>query len=78
MTVLNKILEQLGWLAGLATLMPPGSGGVLAERLRLSRAEGRCLARLDVGISHDELILLGGQDGSRVPIISVNSQRCFL
>ena len=56
----DKILLQLGWLTGLATIMPVGSAGRLAKRLRLSRVEDRCLARLDVGINDDELAMLNG------------------
>ena len=40
--------------------MPAGSARVLAKRLRLSRVEDRCLARLDVGINDDELAILNG------------------
>ncbi len=56
----DMILGQLGWLVGLATVMPAGCAGPLAKRLRLSRAEDRCLARLDTGISGDELAMLRG------------------
>ncbi len=56
----DKILVQLGWLTGLATIMPAGSGRRLAKRLRLSRVEDRCLARLDDGINDIELAMLNG------------------
>ena len=56
----DKMLSQLGWLAGLATIMPVGSARRLAKRLRLSRAEYQCLTRLDVGINDDELAMLKG------------------
>ena len=56
----DKMLAQLGWLTGLATIMPVGSAKRLAKRLRLSRVEGRCLARLDVGINDDDLAILNG------------------
>ena len=56
----DQMLAQLGWLVGLATIMPVGSAGWLAKRLRLSRVEDRCLARLDVGINDDELAMLKG------------------
>ncbi len=56
----DMMLGQLGWLVGLATVMPAGSARRLARRLRLSRAEDRCLARLDAGISGENLELLGG------------------
>ena len=56
----ERMLLQLGWLAGLATIMPVGSAGQLAKRLRLSRVEDRCFSRLDVGINDDELALLRG------------------
>ena len=56
----EKILVQLGWIAGLATIMPVGSAARLAKRLRLSRLEDRCLARLDVGINDEELAMLKG------------------
>ena len=54
------MLSQLGWLAGLATIMPVGSARRLAKRLKLSRAEYQCLNRLDVGINDDELAMLKG------------------
>ena len=57
---LDETLGLLGWLTGLAAVMPAGSAMVLAKRLRLSRLEGRCLARLDTGISDRELARLGG------------------
>ena len=56
----DKVLAQQGWLTGLATIMPVGSAERLAKRLRLSRDDGRCLARLDVGINDDELAILNG------------------
>ncbi len=56
----DEVLAQLGWLTGLATIMPVGSAKRLAKRLRLSRVEGRCLARLDVGVNDDELAKLNG------------------
>ena len=56
----DKMLVQLGWLAGLATIMPVGSAKRLAKRLRLNRVEDRCLALLDVGINDDELAILNG------------------
>jgi poly(A) polymerase len=56
----DKILAQLGWLPGLATIMPVGSARRLAKRLSLSRFEDRCLSRLDVGINDTELAKLNG------------------
>ena len=56
----ERILVKLGWIAGLATIMPVGSAARLAKRLRLSRVEDRCLARLDVGINDEELAMLKG------------------
>ena len=56
----EKMLVQLGWLTGLAAIIPVGSGRRLAKRLRLSRVEHRCLARLDAGITDDELAMLSG------------------
>ena len=56
----DRILGKLGWLVGLATIMPVGSARRLAKRLRLSRAEYQCLTRLDGGIDDDELAVLNG------------------
>ncbi len=56
----DKVLAQLGWLAGLATILPVGSARRVAKRLRLSRFERRCLARLDLGINDGELAMLNG------------------
>ena len=56
----EKMLVQLGWLTGLAAIIPVGSGRRLAKRLRLSRVEDRCLVRLDAGITDDELAMLSG------------------
>ncbi len=56
----DEMLVQLGWLSGLATIMPVGSARRLAKRLRLSRIEDRCLARLDIGINNNELAMLNG------------------
>ena len=36
------------WLVRLATVMPPGSAASLADRMRLSREERRCLQALDL------------------------------
>ena len=56
----ERMLVRLGWLTCLATVMPVGFAGRLAKRLRLSRVEDRCLARLDIGINDDELAMLNG------------------
>ena len=57
----DEMLSRLGWLAGLATIMPVGSARRLAKRLRLSRAEYQLsCSRLDVGINDDELAILKG------------------
>ena len=48
------------WLANLAVAMPSGSAVLLAKRLRLSRAEERCLTRLDLGLGHDDMKMLSG------------------
>ena len=51
---------DFAWLVNLAVAMPPGSAALLAKRLRLSRAEERCLARLDLGLGDDDLTMLSG------------------
>ena len=51
---------DFAWLVNLAVAMPPGSAALLAKRLRLSRAEERCLARLDLGLGDDDLAMLSG------------------
>ena len=51
---------DFAWLVNLAVAMPPGSAALLARRLRLSRAEERCLARLDLGLGDDDLAMLSG------------------
>ena len=51
---------DLAWLANLAVAMPSGSAALLAKRLRLSRAEERCLTRLDLGLGHDDMTMLSG------------------
>jgi poly(A) polymerase len=65
-TNIDKSLWQLGWLAGLATILPVGSARRVARRLRLSRVENRCLARLDLGINDDELEMLKGPKWQQV------------
>jgi hypothetical protein len=40
--------------------MPSGSAALLAKRLRLSRAEERCLTRLDLGLGDDDMTMLSG------------------
>ena len=51
---------DFAWLANLAVAMPLGSAAHLAKRLRLSRAEERCLTRLDLGLGHDDMTKLSG------------------
>ena len=51
---------NFAWLANLAVAMPLGSAAHLAKRLRLSRAEERCLTRLDLGLGHDDMTMLSG------------------
>ncbi|MDB9889895.1 hypothetical protein OAD74_00725 [Alphaproteobacteria bacterium] len=51
---------DFAWLANLAVAMPTGSAMLLAKRLRLSRAEERCLTRLDLGLGHDDMKMLSG------------------
>ncbi|MDC3235121.1 hypothetical protein OBB02_03655 [Candidatus Puniceispirillum sp.] len=62
----DKVLAQLGWLTGLATIVPVGSARRVAKRLKLSRYENRCLARLDVGINDNELAMLNGPNWQQV------------
>ncbi|MDB2469338.1 hypothetical protein N9X39_04640 [Alphaproteobacteria bacterium] len=50
--------DDFAWLANLAVAMPSGSAALLAKRLRLSRAEERCLTRLDLGLGHDDMTTL--------------------
>jgi len=50
----------LGWLGGLAAVMPIGSAAALSERLRLSRVETRWLARLDQGLDDENMTMLAG------------------
>lgn len=52
--------DDFAWLANLAVAMPSGSAALLAKRLRLSRAEERCLTRLDLGLGHDDMTTLNG------------------
>ena len=52
--------DDFAWLANLAVAMPSGSAALLAKRLRLSRAEERCLTRLDLGLGHDDMTTLSG------------------
>ncbi|XDZ71363.1 CCA tRNA nucleotidyltransferase [Alphaproteobacteria bacterium LSUCC0744] len=49
-----------GWLGGLAAVMPAGSAAALSDRLRLSRAETRWLARLDQGLDDENMTMLAG------------------
>ena len=51
---------NFAWLVNLAVAMPSGSAALLAKRLRLSRAEERCLTRLDLGLSDDDMTMLSG------------------
>ena len=51
---------DFAWLVNLAVAMPSGSAALLAKRLRLSRAGGRCLARLDLGLGDDDMTILSG------------------
>jgi tRNA nucleotidyltransferase/poly(A) polymerase len=51
---------DFAWLVNLAVAMPSGSAAVLAKRLRLSRAEERCLTRLDLGLGNDDMTMLSG------------------
>ncbi|MGB2241681.1 MAG: hypothetical protein ACPH3B_07635, partial [Candidatus Puniceispirillaceae bacterium] len=49
---------DFAWLVNLAVAMPCGSAALLAKRLRLSRAEERCLTRLDLGLGDDDMTML--------------------
>ena len=49
---------NFAWLVNLAVAMPSGSATLLAKRLRLSRAEERCLTRLDLGLDDDVMTML--------------------
>ena len=51
---------NFAWLVNLAVAMPSGSAALLAKRLRLSRAEERCLTRLDLGLGDDDMTMLSG------------------
>jgi poly(A) polymerase len=51
---------DFAWLVNLAVAMPSGSAALLAERLRLSRTEERCLTRLDRGLGEDDMTMLSG------------------
>ena len=51
---------DFAWLVNLAVAMPSGSAALLAKRLRLSRAEKRCLTRLDLGLGDDDMTMLSG------------------
>ena len=51
---------DFAWLVNLALAMPSGSAALLAKRLRLSSAEERCLARLDLGLCDDDMTMLSG------------------
>ncbi len=51
---------DFAWLVNLAVAMPSGSAALLAKRLRLSRAEERCLTRLDLGLGNDDMTMLSG------------------
>ena len=51
---------DFAWLVNLAVAMPSGSAVLLAKRLRLSRAEERCLTRLDLGLGDDDMTMLSG------------------
>ncbi|MDA9022477.1 hypothetical protein N9I56_03270 [Alphaproteobacteria bacterium] len=51
---------DFAWLVNLAVAIPVGSAALLAKRLRLSRAEERCLTRLDLGLGDDDMTRLGG------------------
>ena len=51
---------DFAWLVNLAVAMPSGSAALLAKRLRLSRAEERCLTRLDLGLGDDDMTMLSG------------------
>ena len=51
---------DFAWLVNLAVVMPSGSAALLAKRLRLSRAEERCLTRLDLGLGDDDMTMLSG------------------
>ncbi len=42
-----SLLAKQGWLASLALIMPAGSAEPLADRLRLSRRNARCLSMID-------------------------------
>ena len=58
----DAVIGQTGWLVALAAAVPIGSSVLIAKRLRLSRKEQRCIVRLDVGISSDELAFLNGEN----------------
>jgi poly(A) polymerase len=51
---------DFAWLVNLAVAMPSGSAALLAKRLRLNRAEERCLTRLDRGLGEDDMTMLSG------------------
>jgi poly(A) polymerase len=51
---------DFAWLVNLAVALPSGSAALLAKRLRLSRAEERCLTRLDLGLGDDQVTMLSG------------------
>jgi hypothetical protein len=51
---------DFAWLVNLAVAMPSGSAALLAKRLRLSRAEERCLTQLDRGLGEDDMTMLSG------------------
>ena len=63
---IESMIDGLGanvdfaWLVNLAVAMPSGSAALLAKRLRLSRAEERCLTRLDFGLGDDDMTMLNG------------------
>ena len=69
---------DFAWLVNLAVAMPSGSAALLAKRLRLSRAEERCLTRLDLGLGDDDMTMLSGQDGGKLSIILAIWRHCFL
>jgi poly(A) polymerase len=56
----EPIFANMGWLAGLAVLMPSGAAETVARRLRLGRAESRLLSDIDRDISPSELDALNG------------------
>ena len=51
---------DFAWLVNIAVAIPVGSATLLAKQLRLSRAEERCLTRLDLGLGDDDMTRLGG------------------